>query len=352
MDTSKDKEKLKICVFGTGSFGTALATVAARAGHDVIIVGRTENVIKEINESRTNFKYFGKDIQVPKNVSATSDKEVIKSCNLIIHAIPVQVSISVLEGAKDYIKDGTPILIASKGILLKQKKFLSEVWNDIFPKERNIHHLILSGPSFAIELMKNFPTLVALGCKDINLAKKMQKALSHETFRIYTTNDVIGVEIGGALKNVVAIMAGLVEGLGYKYNTMSACVTRGVFEISQFSKFYGGKVETLNGLSGIGDIMLSALGDLSRNKKVGLNIAKGETIEDIIEKAAEVAEGVPTLKVLHDIMKEKNLYMPLCETIYKVVYEKMNFEEAKLLIMMRQLEDETQLDIVHHEEIK
>ena len=340
-----EKKKLNICIFGTGSFGTALGTVAARAGHDVTIVGRTKEIINEITESHTNSKYFPKELTFPLNLTATSDKEVIRNCDLIIHALPVQISISVLKGYVNYIKDGTPVIIASKGMLLKEKKFISEVWNDIFPKERNIQHLVISGPSFAIELIKNFPTVVTLGCKDIKLAKTVQHALSYDSFRIYITDDVIGVEIGGALKNVVAIMAGLIEGLGLRYNTICACITRCVYEISLFSKEFGGRSETLNGLSGIGDIMLSALGDLSRNKKVGLALARGETIEQIIEKNIEVAEGVPTLKVLHEIIVDRKFKMPLCNTIYEFVYEKLSIEEAKKQIMLRHLEEENELSI-------
>jgi len=338
-------KKIKICVFGTGSFGTALATAAARNGHDVVIVGRSEDVINEINTSHTNSKYFPKEIILPENVRASKDLEEIRNCNMIIHAIPVQVSIDSMEKYRDYIPNGTPYIIASKGILLKQKKFFSQVWDNVFQIERNIHHIVLSGPSFAIEIMKGFPTLVSLACKDLNIAKQVQVALSNESFRIYTTDDVLGVEIGGALKNVVAIMAGFIEGIGYKFNTLSGAVTRGVFEISLFCKFYGGKAETLNGLSGIGDIMLSALGDLSRNKKVGLALARGETIEDITSKALEVAEGVPTLKVLHELIAENKLNMPLCEAIYKVAYEKLPKEEARKMVMLRELEKENELDL-------
>jgi glycerol-3-phosphate dehydrogenase (NAD(P)+) len=340
-----NQQKLKICVFGTGSFGTALATAAARNGHEVVIVGRSEETVNEINNSHTNSKYFPKEIILPTNLRASKNLEEIRDCNLIIHAIPVQVSIESMERYREYIPDGLPYIIASKGILLKQKKFFSQVWDEVFPPERKITHMVLSGPSFAIEIMKGFPTLVSLGCKSIETARVVQVALSNETFRIYTTDDVMGVEIGGALKNVVAIMAGFIEGIGYRFNTLSGAVTRGVFEISLFSKFYGGRAETLNGLSGIGDIMLSALGDLSRNKKVGLALARGETIEDIISKALEVAEGIPTLKVLHELVTENNLHMPLCEAIYRVAYEKLPMDEARKLVMLRQLEHENELDL-------
>ena len=340
-----DNKKLKICVMGSGSFGTALGTAAARSGHNVVIICRNQEAINEINNFHTNSKYFPQEIKLPNNLRAGS-KEELKDCNLIIHAVPVQSSVEFLNLIKDLVPNGVPYIIASKGILLKEKIFFSQIWDSIFAPERNIHHVIMSGPSFAIEIMKDFPTLILVACKDIKVAKIIQNNLSNETFRIYITDDVLGVEIGGALKNVIAIMAGLVEGLGYRYNTLSALVTRGVFEISLFSKFYGGRSETLYGLSGIGDIMLSALGDLSRNKKVGLALAKGETIESIISKASEVAEGVPTLKVLYEIIKENDLHMPLSETIYKVVYEKMSVEEAKKSVMLRDLETETELEVV------
>ena len=339
--------KLKICVIGTGSFGTALGTSVARNGHEVVILGRSEDVIEEINTKHTNTKYFPKEIIIPSNVRASKNyKDELKDCHMIIHAIPVQISLETIEKFKDFVPNGIPYIIASKGILLKQKKFFSEVFDQIFPKEKNIKHMCLSGPSFAIELMKKYPTCISLGCSDINEAKKVQQALSSEYFRIYITDDILGVEIGGALKNVVAIMSGFLEGIGYRFNSISACVTRGVFEISQFSKFYGGKAETLNGLSGIGDIMLSALGDLSRNKKVGLALAKGESIDDIIAKSIEVAEGVPTMKVLYEIIKEKELYMPLCETMYKIAYEKLSIEEARTALMLRNLKCENELNLL------
>ena len=341
----KKLQKLKICVLGTGSFGTSLGTAAARCGHDVVILGRHKEVIDEINNKHTNSRYFSNEIILPLNLRASDCFDELKDCNLVIHAIPLQVSVEQLQKIKHLLPDGITYIIGSKGMLLNEKKFLSQVWDNLIPPERNIKHAILSGPSFAIEIMKGFPTLVTLGCKDIETAKFIQRELSNEIFRIYITNDVIGVEIGGALKNVIAITAGYIEGLGYRYNSLSACITRGVFEISLFSKFFGGCAETLNGLSGIGDIMLSALGDLSRNKKVGIALAKGDTIEEIIQRNLEVAEGVPTLKALHDLIVENNLNMPLCNVTYKVVYEKYPTDLAKKDLMLRHFEMETELNL-------
>ena len=341
--------KLKICVIGSGSFGTALGTVAARSGHDVCIICRNQTVIDEINNEHTNKKYFpNEDIKLPSNLRAAHGFEELKDCNMIIHAIPVQVSIEFMDRVKDFLPENIPYIIASKGILLKEKKFFSDIWSDIFPKEKNIKHVILSGPSFAIEIMKEYPTCVVAACNEVEIAEKVQAALSNESFRVYVTDDVVGVEVGGAIKNVIAICAGLIEGLGYKYNSLSALVTRGVFELSQFSEFIGGKKETLNGLAGIGDIMLSSFGGLSRNKKVGLAMAKGETIQDITEKAIEVAEGVPTMKVLNDIIVENNLNMPICKCIYSYAYENLSKEEAMKTLMLRSLEHEDQRKIIEN----
>ena len=342
----ENTQKLKICVVGSGSFGTSLGTVAARCGHNVVLISRTQETINEINSEHTNKKYFPAECKLPLNLTASSSFDELTDCNMIIHAIPVQASIEYIKNIRDKIPNGTIYIIASKGILLKEKKFFSQIWDELFPPERNINHVILSGPSFAIEIMKEYPTLVVAGCKDIKIAEKVQNNLSSESFRIYSTDDVLGVEVGGALKNVIAICAGLIEGLGYKCNTMSAIVTRGVLEISLFSKFIGGKKETLNGLAGIGDIMLSAFGDLSRNKKVGLALARGDSIENIIGKALEVAEGVPTLKVLHEIIEENNLVMPISDTIYRVAYEKLPIDEARKILMLRKLEHEDKFIIL------
>lgn len=244
------KNLLRVGVIGGGSFGTALATAAARCGHEVRIFSQNEKTINEINNYHKNTRIFPDDIKIPENVSAYNDAEyVLKDADIVIHAIPVQVSYEFIEKHSELIRENTPYVIASKGMLLKQKKFFSQVWDDLFPK-RAVPHCILSGPSFAVEIMKNFPTLVTLGCVDEKVGTFVRDSLSSESFRIYTTTDVIGVEIGGALKNPLAIAAGLIEGLGYKYNTISALITRGVFEISLFSKKFGGKTETLYGLSG------------------------------------------------------------------------------------------------------
>jgi glycerol-3-phosphate dehydrogenase len=339
------KNILNVGVLGGGSFGTALGTVAARCGHNVKILSKTSSTVNEINEKRKNTRFFPDNILLPENLKASSDiKEVLQGVDMIIHAIPVQSSFDFIKENLKYIPENVPYLIASKGILLKQKKFFSQIWIELF-EEKKVPHCILSGPSFAIEIMKEYPTVVSLGCKDIEVAKFVQHNLSIDSFRIYTTNDVIGVEIGGALKNPLAIAAGIIEGYGYSYNTVSALVTRGIYEISLFSEKFGGKTETLYGLSGIGDVMLSCLGTLSRNKAVGFKLAQGQKLEEIIKSNTEVAEGIPTLLILGEIIKDNNLNMPIMSTLYRVVKGEITSDEAKTILMLRQLEEESGLRI-------
>ena len=338
-------KKLNVGVLGGGSFGTALATVAARCNHNVKIFSKTDKTINEINTQHRNHRFFPPDVIIPNNVTASNNiSDVLNDADLIIHAIPVQASYDFIKQNRDHIPNNCPYIIASKGILLKQKKFFSEVWKDMF-ENKNVHHCVLSGPSFAIELMRNYPTLVSLACKDKDIAKFIQKNISNDSFRVYTTDDIIGVEIGGALKNPLAIGAGLIEGYGYKFNTSSAYITRGIFEISLFSKKFGGKSETLYGLSGIGDVMLSCLGSLSRNKAVGIKMAQGMTLDDILKNNTEVAEGVPTLLTLGEIIKENKLNMPIMHSLYMLIKGEITTEECQKFLMLRQLEEEQELKI-------
>jgi glycerol-3-phosphate dehydrogenase len=339
------KRFLNVGVLGGGSFGTALGTVAARCGHNVNIFSKTEKTVHEINNSHKNTRFFPDDIILPNNLKASSDiSEVLSKSDMVIHAIPVQQSYDFIKEHRDKIPSNIPYIIASKGILLKQKKFFSEVWPELL-EGRKVSHCILSGPSFAIEIMKKYPTVVSIGCKDEQVAKYVQHNLSFKSFRCYTTDDVLGVEIGGALKNPLAIAAGILEGIGLKYNTVTALVTRGIYEMSLFSGKFGGRSDTLYGLSGIGDVMLTCLGSLSRNKAVGIKLAQGQKLDDIIKTNSEVAEGIPTLLVLGEFIQQYNLNMPIFHTLYRYVKGDITLEEADFIIMSRQLEHEWELKI-------
>lgn len=339
-------KKLKVAVLGSGSFGTALGTVSARAGHNVFLFTKNPQTLIDVNVKKKNLKYFPEDIELPNNITASEDlDECLHDAQMIIHAIPVQQSYKFMKEHSKRIPNNIPYIISSKGILLEQKKFFSDVWEDIFAKERNIAHCILSGPSFAIELMKNTPSVVTIGSADEKIARYVQQNLHTTNFRSYYTTDVRGVEIGGALKNPLAIAAGMGEGLGFGINTNSAMVTRGLLEMSLFSQKFGGKPETLWGLSGVGDVMLTCLGALSRNKAVGIKLAKGVPIDEIVTHSKEVAEGVPTIYVLDEIIKEHNLNMPIFKTLAKVVKGQITPLDGIKYLMIRDLERETDLKI-------
>lgn len=338
--------KLKVSVIGAGSFGTALGSLSARCGHKVLMYCKNKQTMDEINNYNKNTRYFPDSIALNKNIKATDDiEECLKDCAMVIHAIPVQNSYDFLKEYGHLVPENTPYVISSKGILLKQKKFFSEVWEEIFPKERNIHHCVLSGPSFAIEIINNTPTVVTLACKNKEVGRFVQQNLHTSSFKSYITDDIRGVEIGGALKNPLAIAAGISDGLGYGINTSSALITRGIREMSLFSEKFGGRQETLYGLSGIGDVMLTCLGKLSRNKAVGLRIAEGKSIDDIMESGTEVAEGVPTSFVLDDIIKKENLNMPIFKTYAMVIKGKIQPDDAMKYLMLRDLEGENELRI-------
>jgi glycerol-3-phosphate dehydrogenase (NAD+) len=339
-------KKLKVSVIGSGSFGTALASLSARSGHKVMIYSKNDTTIKEINEQQQNLRYFPDTIKLPKNILATNSiDECLENANMVIHAIPVQKSMDFLKENAMKIPDNTPYIISSKGILLQEQKFFSEVWSDVFKPERNINHCVFSGPSFAIEIINQVPTAVTIACKDLQVAKYIQRNLHTTSFKSYVTDDVRGVEIGGALKNPLAIAVGMVEGMGYGINSSSALITRGLKEMSLFSERFGGKSETLFGLSGVGDVMLTCLGGLSRNKKFGLKMSEGMTADEILEDSMEVAEGVPTLMVLDEIITKHNLNMPIFKLLAKIVKGHITPDDAIKAIMLRDLSEEEGLRI-------
>lgn len=334
-------KKLKVAVLGSGSFGTALGTLSARSGHNVYLFTKNPQTLVDVNVKRKNLKYFPEDIELPPNLRASDNlDECLDGSQMIIHAIPVQQSYKFMKENAHKIPNNIPYIISSKGILLEQKKFFSEVWDEVFPKEKNIQHVIFSGPSFAIEIMRNNPTVVTIGCKDDKIARYVQNNLHIANFRSYTTSDVKGVEIGGALKNPLAIASGICEGMGFGINSNSALVTRGLLEMSLFSEKFGGSKDTLWGLSGVGDVMLTCLGALSRNKAVGIKIAKGVPIDEIISSSKEVAEGVPTTFVLDELIKEHNLNMPIFKTLAKIIKGQIDPNEGLKYLMIRDLTSE------------
>ena len=327
---------MKIAVLGAGSWGTALGQVLNENGHDVRLWHLEQNFVETIKQSHVH--PFLPGVKLNHALQFTSSLEEI--CNygeLLVSAVPSQVVRLVLEKFPDNWEK--PIVSVSKGIENKTGMRMSEVIAETLhlnPEEI----VILSGPSHAEEVSKKYPTTVVAACINIENARKVQKIFSNEYFRVYSGRDVIGVEIGGAAKNIIALAAGICHGLDYGDNTMAALVTRGLEEIIRFGTRMGAERATFSGLSGMGDLVVTAFSSHSRNRQVGERIGRGEKLKDILASMEMVAEGVETTRSIHDVARKNNIDMPLCEQIYQVLFEDVSPRKAILELMGRELVDE------------
>jgi glycerol-3-phosphate dehydrogenase (NAD(P)+) len=326
----------KISVLGGGAWGTTLGNVLAKNGNDVTIYAREKEIVNSINERHENTLYL-EDKKLHSNLKASLFDEISNGLDdYIVWAIPAVFSLNMLKTYGKYFVNKN-ILIASKGIDFDTKKPIY----DLIAQNINALVSIISGPTFAYEVASEKPTAVTVASKSINVAKVWQKILSNEVFRAYTSTDVIGVEIGGSLKNVIAIAAGIADGLELGLNARSAIITRGLTEITRLGIKMGGKLETFMGLSGVGDLVLTCTGDLSRNRMVGKRLARGEPLENITSNMKGIAEGIYTVKAAKYLQIFYQVEMPITEEIYKVLYENKSIFEALMDLMNRPLRSET-----------
>jgi glycerol-3-phosphate dehydrogenase (NAD(P)+) len=330
----------RIGVIGAGSWGTALAVVTARAGHEVRLWSRNEAVIDSINRERVNSEYLV-GTAVPTNVTATAD--IIKAAegaNLIILAAPSHATRGLLTALVPSLHSELIIVSATKGIEIETGKRISQVANDVVPEPKRPRFVCLSGPSFAREVVERHPTAVVAASEDSDAARMVQSELSFDNLRIYTNNDVIGTEIGGSVKNVMAIAAGMVHGLGFGANSIAALITRGLAEMSRLGLSEGAKLETMMGLAGLGDLVLTCTGSLSRNRFVGHELGKGRSLEQISTGMHEVAEGVKTTLAVKRLADRLGVEMPITNEVHAVLYEKKSVLDATNELMTRPLKDE------------
>lgn len=326
----------KVAVIGGGSFGTALGALAASNGMEVEIFARELEVIDTVNKSHIN-SVFLPEVTLPENVSARHMDELASSGHdNFIWTIPSQFTRNCAKQFADAIS-GKCILIASKGIEIATGKLLLNVMTE----EVTAKYSVLSGPSFAKELAMKKPTTVSVASYSLKLASWWQAALSTEFFRVYTSDDMIGLEVGGAVKNVIAIATGISDGMGLDNNARAGIITRGLAEITRFGLAYGAKRETFVGLSGLGDLVLTCTGELSRNHRVGGELAKGKDIDDITSNMKMVAEGVPTAKAVYLAASERGVEMPICTEVYKIIYERKPPADSVRDLMLRPLKEET-----------
>ncbi|CAM6105503.1 unnamed protein product [Calypogeia fissa] len=324
----------KVVVLGGGSFGTAMAVLLARNKVDmkVTLLLRDEVICDSINEEHVNSKYFPRH-QLPLNVGATTDaKAALEGAEYCVHAVPVQYSAAFLRSISEHVPPTLPFLSVSKGLELSTLEMMSQVIPRALGNPRQ-PVVVLSGPSFSIELMDELPTALVAASKDKELAKAAQQLLASRHLRVNTSSDVIGVEMAGALKNVLAIAAGIVEGMNLGNNCMAALVAQGCAEIRWLAEKMGAKPATLAGLSGTGDIMLTCFVKLSRNRSVGVRLGAGEKLEDILSSMSQVAEGVATAGAVIALARKYRVQMPILTAVARILENELTPKKAVLALM-------------------
>lgn len=313
----------RACVLGGGSFGTALALVLGARGYDVKVWVRCDDQAVSVNASRENVKYLP-NVRIPDNIVWTSNvTEAVSDALLVIVAIPTQFMRGFAQENRSTLPVGVPLVLCAKGIELSSLQLPYDILRDELPGKYTRYICVLSGPSFAKEIASGHPTSVVVASPETSISELVQKQITcaHVNFRVYTVTDVMGAEIAGAVKNVLAIAAGAVSGLGYGSNTRAALICRGLVEMTRLAEKMGSDASCLRGLAGIGDLLLTCSSELSRNFTVGKRLAIGETLENILNSSTSVAEGVATTKALYQLREQLGVEMPLCEEVYKVLYE-------------------------------
>jgi glycerol-3-phosphate dehydrogenase (NAD(P)+) len=331
---------MRACVLGSGSFGTALATVLSSHCSEVVIWGRNEQAIAAIRDRHENSIYLPGHL-LPERVRATGSlSDALAGTELVVCATPSHALRPVIAEARTHLPSHAPVISVSKGIENDTLLTMTEVLEDCLPEEFHPYLVALSGPSFAKEIIQKMPTVVTVAARWDRVALKCQKVLQTETFRTYTSTDVVGVQLGGALKNVIAIAAGIADGLGFGHNARAALITRGLAEITRVAVRKGANPLTLSGLSGVGDLVLTCTGELSRNRRVGIALGKGRPLSEILEEIKEVAEGVKTAKSARDLGQKLGVELPICEQVYRILYEGKNPRTAVVELMTRQPKSE------------
>ncbi len=316
--------KLKVGLLGGGSWGTTVASLTAK-NTDTILWARNSSTVDEINNLHTNQKYLPNAKLTPSLKASNSIEETVKDADVIVLGIPSQNMRSVLEKAKPFIRPWVPIINLAKGLEISTKKRMTQIIEETMPG----HPVgVLTGPNLAKEIHFGKAAAAVIAMVDESIAKRLQSVFSSGLFRVYTNNDVIGCELGGALKNIYALATGMGDGANAGDNTRSALITRGLAELTRLGIAMGGKKSTFSGLAGMGDLVATCSSTKSRNHHVGFQLGKGKSLEQIIDEMNEVAEGVKTTKVAMNLAKEYNIDMPIAEEIYKVLYEGNTVNDA------------------------
>jgi glycerol-3-phosphate dehydrogenase (NAD(P)+) len=330
----------RIGVIGAGAWGTTLANVLARRGHEVALWIREEEVHQQILKERMNRTFLDGIDLAPGLKPVQTYEEAVSGRDLVLMAVPSHVFREILTGVRVHLKPGAAVLSLAKGIETDTLMTMSQVAETLLPRESRLVFASLGGPSFAREVSLNRPTAVTIACGNLSRAQQLQVLFANDFFRVYTTDDLVGVELCGALKNVFAIAAGISDGLDLGTNTRAALITRGLAEMTRLGVGLGAKPATFAGLAGMGDLVLTCTGDLSRNRSVGLQVGRGMRLEQIVKSMNTVAEGVKTTLSARNLAMKMGVQMPIVEQVYRVLYEGKNPKEGMKDLMTRVLRAE------------
>ena len=324
-----------ICIIGSGSWGVALGVHLAKLGNNVKIWSFSEEERDLINNEKKC--KFLPNITLPEGIyCTTSYEEAISGSEIILHVTPSKFTRNIVRGYKEYVTN-QPIVICTKGFENETLSTLDDVISEEIP---NAKIAALSGPSHAEEVSIGVPTAIVVASKDINLANEIRDIFMNETLRVYTSTDLKGVELGGALKNIIAFCAGISAGMGLGDNTFAALITRGLHEISLLGEVLGGNKQTFYGLTGLGDLIVTCLSEHSRNRRAGKLLGQGKNIEEIRKEIGMVIEGVDNIEVAYELSKKYNLDMPIVKGVYQVLYEGLDPKIGVKMLMTRDKKEE------------
>lgn len=330
----------QVCVIGSGAWGTALATVLADQGHPVTMWSYEDEVAQTINTNHINEKYLP-GVTLPKNITATTDAlQAVADRQIIVSVCPAQHVRSVTSLWAESASPSAVIVSASKGIEQGTGLLMSDVFQEVLPQKLKRRVSFLSGPSFAIEVATKKPTVVVIAAKHEGLAEQVQHLFALPTFRTYRSTDVVGVEVGGALKNVIALATGICDGMGLGHNARAAVITRGLVEITRMAKALGADPITMMGLAGMGDLILTCNADLSRNRTVGKALGKGRSLDEVLGGMPQVVEGVSTAKSAYNLARKLGVETPIINEVYSILYEGESIDGAVDRLMTRTLKRE------------
>jgi glycerol-3-phosphate dehydrogenase (NAD(P)+) len=331
-----------VTVLGAGSWGTALALHLARLGHDVTLWARSAEAADTLSADRENRKYLP-GVAFPANIRPTADlREACARPDLLAFVCPSTTIREVGVAAAAVTRARPLVVTASKGVEQGTRLTMSAVLEEALGAEHTPRIAALSGPSFAREVALDLPTAVTAAAREVGVAEAVQRVFNGGHFRVYASSDLVGVEIGGAVKNVIALAAGVSDGLGFGHNSRAAIITRGLAEISRLADRLGGERQTLAGLAGLGDLVLTCTGDLSRNRTVGLRLGRGERLDQIVRSMTEVAEGVRNTRSVRDLARSVEVEMPITEQVYQLLYEEKPPRQVVVDLMSRSLKRESE----------